>query len=161
MPTTSSMAASKRHSIWGTLLFIAYLLLLFYFLFLSEGMGRAGANEYRYNVTLLKEISRYWNYLLADTSDFFRVKLFTLNVIGNIVAFVPFGFFLPMFRKKKSFWTIIWVTIFGFLFSLAVELIQLLLKVGSFDVDDMLLNTIGAFVGVCIYMIIYLIRRKK
>ncbi|WP_171692059.1 VanZ family protein [Paenibacillus germinis] len=67
------------------------------------------------------------------------------NVLGNLVLFLPFGFLLPMFvRRKLNYVTII---ILSFLMSLVLELVQLFAEVGSFDVDDLLLNTIGATFG--------------
>ena len=54
---------------------------------------------------------------------------------------MPFGFVLPVIsRNQRKFWK---VTLLSFLTSLLVELIQLVSKVGSCDVDDMLLNTLG------------------
>ena len=44
--------------------------------------------------------------------------------------------------------------------SLLVETIQLVTKVGSFDVDDMMLNTLGAFLGYVIFKICDKMRRK-
>ena len=83
--------------------------------------------------------------------------LFILNVVGNILVFVPFGMSLPaLFSKCKSLFA---TTILTFEFSLCVELIQLLTKVGSFDVDDLLLNTIGGICGFLMYMVYRLFRK--
>ena len=71
--------------------------------------------------------------------------LFFWNVIGNICVFVPFGVFLPkLFVKCKNIFLTI---LFSFEVSLCVEIVQLVTKVGSFDVDDLLLNTLGGLVG--------------
>ena len=48
----------------------------------------------------------------------------------------------------------------GFLFSLFVESVQLVSKVGSFDVDDLLLNTLGGVLGYILFLICNIIRRK-
>lgn len=147
------MVANKKklHSIVGVCLFLIYLTGLFYFLFFAEGMGRTtSGGEYRYNLTLLKEIKRFYMY-----QDALGWKAYFLNVFGNVLAFMPFGFFLPMLLAKKN---IFLTTFWGFLLSLFVEAIQLSMKLGSFDVDDLLLNTIGAFLGACIYGIIRFVK---
>lgn len=81
-----------------------------------------------------------------------------LNLAGNVIAFVPFGFFLPVIsRKCRSF---LYMLFFSFEFSLMVETIQLISKVGSFDVDDLLLNTIGGAMGYLVFIVLNCIRRK-
>ena len=80
------------------------------------------------------------------------------NIAGNVVAFMPFGFCLPLIadHRIKFFGCMLYT--FGL--SLAIELIQLVSKVGSFDVDDILLNTVGGVLGFLIYMTGDLIRRR-
>lgn len=123
------------------MLFVAYLILLFYFLFFSEGLGRANTDmEYRYNLTLFREIRRFWEYrsVLGFQAVF-------LNLAGNVIAFMPFGFLLPLLGGRRTNWFA--TTICAFAFSLFAETVQLVLKLGSFDVDDLLLNTIGGLLG--------------
>ena len=68
------------------------------------------------------------------------------------MIFMPFGFLLPiMSRKLRGFFR---VTFLGFELSLAVEIVQLVSKTGSCDVDDMILNTIGVMSGFLIYSVI-------
>jgi glycopeptide antibiotics resistance protein len=80
-----------------------------------------------------------------------------LNIIGNIVAFIPFGFFLPEINKKFS--NVILVIFAGMFFSLGVELLQAKYQIGSFDVDDIILNTTGTFTGVILFKIYVIIRK--
>ena len=130
----------------------AYLILLFYFLFFSEGLGRASTEtEYRYNLTLFREIKRFIEYrhVLGYQAVF-------LNVVGNVIAFMPFGFLLPPLMNYKTNWFV--TTIWAFLFSLFAETIQLFFRLGSFDVDDMLLNTVGGLLG---YIICILLKGTK
>ena len=149
------MAASKntkRKKILYVVLFAAYLILLFYFLFFSEGLGRASTEaEYRYNLTLFREIKRFIEY-----RHVLGYKAVFLNVVGNVIAFMPFGFLLPPLMNYKTNWFV--TTIWAFLFSLFVETIQLFFRLGSFDVDDMLLNTIGGLLG---YIICILLKGTK
>lgn len=68
-----------------------------------------------------------------------------LNVLLNIAMFVPFGFMLPMLREKfrKCYLTIP----VGLAFSLFIEVVQLTLARGVFDVDDLFCNSLGATIG--------------
>ena len=68
-----------------------------------------------------------------------------LNIVGNMAAFMPFGFFLPEIWSRVDRWYT--TTLLGAVFSLCIETTQLVFRVGSFDVDDLLLNTIGALAG--------------
>ncbi|MBB3151068.1 glycopeptide antibiotics resistance protein [Paenibacillus endophyticus] len=67
------------------------------------------------------------------------------NVVGNIILFIPFGFLLPVIAGRKL--NFVQLIISSFLLSLFLELIQLFSRIGSFDVDDLLLNTLGAILG--------------
>ena len=76
------------------------------------------------------------------------------EVISNLIVFAPFGFFLvEFFASLKRFGfgrrlVIAALTAFGL--SLCIELFQLVLKVGFFEVMDLVLNTLGGFVGALI-----------
>ena len=109
---------------------------------------------YHYNLVLFKEIGRFLRY--RHLLGWYPV---CANLLGNILIFVPFGMLVPMLSKKyKRFWC---VALLSFELSLAVELIQLLTKVGSCDVDDMLLNTIGGMLGYAVYAWLRGRRRKR
>ena len=79
------------------------------------------------------------------------------NLFGNVIIFIPFGFFLPMGSWQRSF---IVTAYYSFVLSLCVEVFQLITKVGSFDVDDLLLNTIGGICGYILFAICAAIRRR-
>ena len=130
----------------GRILFFIYLVLLIFLLFFSERYGRGGTQEYRYNVVLFAEIKRFFKY-----RSLISTESFLLNMFGNVIGFMPFGFFLPMLMRKHSFFRILCLS---FELTLAVEVTQLLFKVGIFDVDDLLLNTIGGVLGYICYRIL-------
>ena len=71
-----------------------------------------------------------------------------LNIVGNVLLFMPLSFFIRLFNPSKSNSRIIGLC---FLSSFCIELSQLLFKIGEFDVDDMILNTAGAFLGLYFY----------
>ena len=137
------------------LLFAAYLAVLCYFLFFAENLGRAFTErEYHYNLMPLKEIRRFITY--RHTLGFWSASL---NLAGNVVAFIGSGVFLPrLFPGCRKFFL---TMLFGFEFSLCVELIQLVGKVGSFDVDDILLNTMGGILGFCCYRVSVRLARNR
>ncbi len=125
----------------GWLLFYLYIILLSYFLFFSERYGRdLMTKDYRYNLELFKEIKRFIKYRQQ-----LGFESFVVNILGNILAFAPFGFLPPLLNKKNRH--ILYVAITSFFFSLSVELVQMYLRVGIFDVDDILLNTMGGILG--------------
>ena len=127
--------------------FLAYLLLLGYVVFISSGFGRVEHEEYRYNLTLFQEIGRYYG-VGNRTGNW---TLFRFNVIGNVCVFMPLGVFLPkLFERCRR---LLAVLVLSLELSLAIEIVQLVTKIGSFDVDDLLLNTIGGILGYFVYKI--------
>ena len=139
----------------GMVLFCLYIILLVYFLFFAEGYGRVPLQEreYRYNLVPFVARRRFWTH--REQLGFLAV--FT-NILGNVIGFVPYGFILPIISKKTE--SLLFVTSTGFLGSLLVETVQLITRVGSFDVDDLILNTLGAFLGCLLFMVCNKIRRR-
>ena len=141
----------KRVRMLGKILFILYIGFLLYFLIFSDWYGRTGGmNEYHYNLVLFKEIKRFWIY--REQLGWGSVA----NLFGNVLIFMPFGFFMPMASRYRSFFLTLF---YSFGLSLLVETFQLFTKVGSFDVDDLLLNTIGGVIGYIFFVICNTIRR--
>lgn len=130
--------------------FVIYMLVLVYFLLLSDGFGRTvRRDEFHYNLIPFVEIIRFVKY--RDEIGFYNVMI---NLVGNVVAFIPFGALIRWVVNRGVQWY--HVMGYTFLFSLSVELLQLIAKVGSFDVDDLILNTFGGLLG---YFVYYLLRR--
>lgn len=145
----------KRIRALGKAAFLCYILFLVYFLFFSEGYGRAPELEsgYRYNLIPFTEVRRFWIY--REILGTFAVAT---NILGNIIGFIPFGFIVPVISPQmNSVW---YVTLCGLALSLVVEYIQLVTRVGCFDVDDLILNTLGAFLGYLLFVVCNRIRRK-
>nr|WP_263637335.1 VanZ family protein [Anaerostipes caccae] len=128
---------------------------MFYFVLFSERYGReTGYDTSHVNLELFKEIKRFWMYRSLLTPE-----AFITNLVGNVFAFSPFGFLLPVMTEKKR--GLIKVVLGSFSFSLIIESCQYIFKVGVFDVDDLLLNTIGGLIGYIIYKISVTIYRRK
>lgn len=89
------------------------------------------------NFELFKTIKMYIRY-------YDRLNSFE-NLFGNILIFIPYGILYFMaFIKRRSRWLFLPLT---FLFVSGIELFQLLSAFGKFDVDDILLNCMGAVIG--------------
>lgn len=120
------------------LLFILYILLLYYLLLGTENASSG------MNFIPFKEITRYS----------IGSKAFFYNIIGNIVLFIPFGYFVSDYLKAKKTHQILITSI---IISLTAELIQY--KIGrAFDVDDIILNVLGAILGFMCYISIKAIK---
>lgn len=151
--------------------FILYMIALFYFLFFSERYGRTiRSTEYRYNLELFREIKRFIQYREVVGTESFMV-----NIAGNIIAFAPFGFFVPIIRKQREkrnrrgaaakalrgAGTLFNVTLLSFELTLFIETTQLITRVGCFDVDDLFMNTVGGMLGCITYFICHAIIGRR
>ena len=140
------------------ILFVVYLLLLVKVIL------------FKYPLTQIKEIvdswqsDVFWEGLHRANFEWFRtIKLYTRywerteinsfgNLIGNVIVFVPFGFFMPeLFQKSKKLLVYMGQLLF---LVLGLELIQLYTNFGVFDVDDILLNCLGGLLGFFFYKLI-------
>lgn len=101
-----------------------------------------GVRMREYNFIPLKTIAYY-----ALGGQSMGVALW--NLAGNILAFVPMGFVLPFLLPKMQ--RVRSVILIAFGVSLCFEGIQLLTGIGQFDVDDVLLNVLGATAGWLMY----------
>lgn len=111
---------------------IIYLWLLFELLTTTEINHNGGMN-----LVPFSEILRY------DIGS----RMFMMNVVGNILIFVPFGYLISDYIKSKNIWPIL---ITSLVTSVSVEFIQL--NIGrSFDVDDIFLNVLGTILGYILY----------
>lgn len=122
------------------LLFIIYVLFLFYIVTFQD-------NNYGFsNFIPFKEIFRH------DITS----KAFFRNVIGNILLFVPLGWFITRYTKTNKIYIPLFLSI---IISLSIELVQLYIG-RVFDIDDIILNVIGGILGFILYIILYNIKTK-
>lgn len=150
------MKKHKRIQFVSVILFYFYMLALVYFLLLSDGFGRLSVyEEYNYNLIPFQEIKRFVVYWRAIDDPF----LVVMNLFGNIIAFIPFGALIRWVINRSVKWY--QVVGYTFLLSLSVEILQLIAKVGVFDVDDLILNTFGGLIGFWIYYILRAIDRRR
>ena len=140
--------------ILAILAFLAYLLLLSYLLFFSSTYGRTAELGYRYNLKPFAEIRRGLEHM-----EQVGYRYVLVNIAGNIAAFMPFVFLLPFVAGKKMHTGK--MLCYSFLISLCAETIQLVSRTGAFDVDDLILNTVGGILGYWCYVVMFGRRRKK
>ncbi|MEE7582388.1 MAG: VanZ family protein [Oscillospiraceae bacterium] len=105
----------------------------------------------------------YWNYNLKPFeaySYWFSLgidKGLILNLLGNIVAFMPMGFFEMALSKHKKLWKVV---LKCFIIVTCLELFQFLSCLGYLDIDDITMNTFGCLLGCLSYYLLVSIRRK-
>lgn len=109
--------------------------------------GMAGANFTPFRT--IDMYIRYW--------DWGSLRSFE-NLIGNVLAFLPFGIFLPSIWKNCR--NIFVCAGYGLTFVLGIELFQMFSGFGIFDVDDIILNCTGILVGYILYLLTELIVNK-
>ncbi|MBQ8681691.1 MAG: VanZ family protein [Bacilli bacterium] len=113
------------------LLFILYVMCLFEVVTLQD--HNYGLSNY----IPFKEIFRY------EMGSY----LFVRNIIGNILLFLPYGYFAADYLKSKKVLPVCFLT---FLVTITIELVQL--NIGrTFDIDDVILNTLGGMLGYFLY----------
>jgi glycopeptide antibiotics resistance protein len=97
----------------------------------------------------------YFYLFLAEINLNIRIE----NLVGNIIGFAPLGFILPLLSRKFQKLAIVMLT--TFCLSLTFELLQILFEFGSFDVDDLILNTLGGVIGYLPFKIFYLFKKNR
>jgi glycopeptide antibiotics resistance protein len=74
------------------------------------------------------------------------------NILGNIVLFTPVGIYLQLLKKNKKIWISMLIVL---LTTFSVEMIQFIFGLGAIDIDDIILNCLGGFLGILIYKGLY------
>ena len=129
--------------------FIFYLFVLVMLLFLNS-RGGAWPTDFSLlesiklnsNVVPFKTISIY---IRAIFDGSMNMDIPIKNLFGNLFMFLPMGIYAPFFISKvnnvKRFIVLMIILLF------VIESVQLITRRGSFDIDDFILNIIGAFIG--------------
>lgn len=92
----------------------------------------------------------YWEILMNHDAALF------MQVIGNVVVFLPWGVLLPCLMKKEE--SLKYVAISACFLSMTIEGIQAVGKLGLCEVDDVIHNTLGAVLGYLVYL--YILKKK-
>ena len=121
--------------------FILYILCLFYVVTFQDVSWSTS------NYIPFKEMFRYN----------FGSHMFFKNVIGNMIMFMPYGFFIAYILKLKK---VKYITLLSLLVSVTIETTQLVIG-RVFDVDDIILNVIVAIIGFYTFKIIYSLKNHS
>lgn len=118
-----------------------YTLFLLYLMFF--GFGRS-----QYDINIVRLIPMFST--VGFIKETILWKTIFVNIFGNILMFVPFGFLGIVFPKLNNFWLLI----LDFLFVIIlIESLQYFTRLGVFDIDDVILNTVGTAIGFWIYQL--------
>ncbi|MFS0557773.1 VanZ family protein [Brevibacillus sp. 179-C9.3 HS] len=93
--------------------------------------------------------------------DRYNVDILVFNLAGNVILFVPLGLLVPLvFFRFQNIHRVFFLTL---AVSLLIEILQLMLSLGSFDVDDLLLNVVGGLIGYGMFRVgaAVIYRRRK
>ena len=135
--------------------FLCYILLLIKILFFSRVWDLALFDRQRalFGAANLVPFHSIMAYISGRSADIFG------NVVGNIALFVPLGVYLPLLKQDKRVRANLSVIL---LVSLLVELIQGLFGMGAADVDDVILNCLGGWIGMLGYQLcLFILRDEK
>lgn len=120
--------------------FVIYIIVLFYVVTFQDVSWSTS------NFIPFKEIFRYQLF----SASFYK------NVMGNLIMFMPYGFFISYFLKVDKKKTIFWMSL---LISFTIEVTQLIIG-RVFDVDDILLNVCGGMLGYFVYQLTHKFKQK-
>ena len=119
-----------------------YSALLFYWMLF--GFNRVVLSTYHFNFIPFATMKRFLASSRVSNSS--RI----INLLGNIIVFIPFGLCLPVFFPNKKLYPVL----LTFLFIFLMESLQLVLRRGAFDIDDFILNVVGYGAGYFLYCIL-------
>ena len=105
------------------------------------------------NFTPFKTITMYIRYYRMTSINSFE------NLFGNILVFIPFGYLLPFVHPACKNGFILLAN--AFVFVVGIEVFQLFSAFGAFDVDDILLNCLGAVIGSLVFHLYMFLSNKK
>ena len=133
--------------------FFIYFLIVIYFTFFKGGILHLDLQmrSYANIIPLLETIKMFQDNFMGLGNSLY-------NVIGNILLFIPFGFAIPLLFKNHN--KLFKVTLYGFIASFSIELLQYLTCTNFTDIDDVIFNTLGALVGFLTFNIFIFIVRK-
>jgi glycopeptide antibiotics resistance protein len=170
----TEMRKKNINKVWIVLLFSCYGALMIYLLFFRNRMATEGLSYWEqvnqnYNLTIWKTVGSFWDILARreyymekwGAINIYRAHAQTavVNLVGNVVMFLPFGMFLPaIWKRLQRLWKVLPI---GLLVILTVEITQLFTLRGKCDVDDVLLNMLGIGTGYMVWRIAKRCRSKR
>ena len=138
-------------------LYCAFMVWLLFFRSSGWIDGLSYEQQLRQNINLqpFLTIGNYWK-VICHRSNEQALMHCVINLGGNIFLFIPIGVLLPRIYPKLRIYFRFFCACFGIMF--LVEVLQLFTLLGSFDVDDLILNLFGMTIGFIGY---HLFKKKK
>ena len=137
----------------GQLVSAGLLIMYMTLVFASTVFDRQPGNAYQYEW----ELFWTWRAVLDGRTGMIR------EIIYNVLMLIPFGFLLPVAlggsrdslpsSKRRRYFLLTVLT--GFCCSAAIEALQLILKCGLFEFDDIVYNTLGVLAGYGIWILFH------
>lgn len=131
------ISRKKGYKIIVTILFWLYIAVVFRITVFRQGFDvRHFLQTGTVNLTVMEE------YVMLLKKG--RWTRFIYLFVGNIIWFVPFGFYLKCIKQVEKTWLVV---LAGLFFSFVIESMQYLWGTGISEIDDLILNTFGTFIG--------------
>lgn len=150
----TNSARTGFHKLLAVLLFALYMAVLLKILLIRSPAMLMRSGAHAVNLIPFHTIVYYTGIALHGGAIGARQAF--ANIAGNVILFLPFGYFLPIFIRPLHRGVRIALVTAGF--STLIEVSQYLLHVGSSDVDDVILNTLGGIAG---FSLLQLISNRK
>lgn len=141
-----------RTMIW---FFLTYILIVIDFTLISDSFGRNLSSIFILNKAEINEhIKRSTNFIPFNTirlyinaylSGSLQFYIIIENLLGNLLVFAPLAILAP--TALRSINTLPKFLLFIGIFVVIIEIMQFVFLTGSADIDDLILNMIGALIG--------------
>ncbi len=141
----AKLKKDNSHNVFWRLAFLLYCAIMLWLLF-GQRMGEATWSE-NINLQPLKTIRLYLDLIRGNNG--YLVRHAFINLVGNVIMFIPVGYLLPrIWNKFRGFFRVFLITAGAIVL---VEVLQYFTGLGSCDVDDLILNVPGAMIGYLIW----------
>lgn len=130
------------------IIFILYFFILVYSVFLQYSNKHISISNINLHLNLIPFFQPFKDLNFLIKNGIVGNMNLVNNLIGNVLLFIPMPFFIRYFFKIEL---LVRHLIIAALISVGIESIQYIFLLGVTDIDDVLLNTLGAFIGVKLY----------
>ncbi|WP_346234985.1 VanZ family protein [Lysinibacillus telephonicus] len=124
--------------------FCYWFILLFYVFLLVDTVFISRESLRSVNLIPFNSIKEF---IMVD-NGFGQVRIVDMNIWGNILMFVPAGIYIILHKKHRSIMKNLFIILLS---SLAIEATQFIFALGALDIDDIILNVMGGFIGLAFY----------
>ena len=138
-------------------IYVAWMLWLLFGQRMMELGSPAAAGGYNLNLIPFKTLKMYFD-MVQNTESAYLLRHAFINLAGNVVVFIPLGYFLPQLWSRLR--SVIKTGLLSLALIVVVEIIQYITGLGSCDIDDLILNMIGVLIGYPAWKMIVKLRHK-